>query len=120
MPHLLASGVDDSRSLGQKFRRVEIQQILTAEGIKYDANTPKESLDGGSLLDVIAANKIELRKYIEDDGTFTMNGKRVDMPQSETNQLQNQVDELKAMVEELSKNKQQPQDIAKTTKAKGK
>ena len=92
MPHLLPAGIDDARTLGQKFRRVELQQILDKEKIKYAPNTPKESLTGGSLLDVVMANGIDLNKYITPQGEFTLSGSKVSAPM-------NQIDQLKAMVE---------------------
>lgn len=103
MPHLLASGIDDSRTLGQKFRRVELQQVLVAEDKWEDefADLPKESLDGACLLDVVRSKKIDLRKYVAPDGSFIMSDRKLDKPMDEVDLLKAQLANMQKTIEAL-------------------
>ena len=108
MPHLLAAGIDDSRSLGQKFRRTELQQVLKAEEIWDDekhAHLPKESLDGPCLLDLVKSNSIDLKKYIAPDGSFVMSDRKLDAPMNEVDLLKDQLAKMQETIDELQKPK---------------
>lgn len=65
MPHHLSPGVEDSRDMLSKFRRKELESILSAEGFSAPIGIPAIS-----AREMLRNAGIDGRRYVDDHGQF--------------------------------------------------